>query len=142
MNVGPEELLDPDARWEELRVTLTRVREASDALAPRAARAMEASRILHQRGESDARDRVTDLHSRLDQLESELTGLRTAMLSRAVIEQAKGMIMLRDKCGADDAFATLVRVSQSAHLKLRDVAERVVEWGSGVAPDPLSPAVS
>ena len=68
--------------------------------------------------------------SSVQELESEIDGLRTAMLSRAVIEQAKGMIMLRHGCDEDAAFSILIRTSQQVQLKLRDVAIHVVEWGS------------
>ena len=67
----------------------------------------------------------------LDELMSELDGLRTAMQTRAVIEQAKGMLMLRHRCDQDAAFFILVRASQQMQIKLRDVAQHVVEWGSG-----------
>jgi transcriptional regulator with GAF, ATPase, and Fis domain len=56
--------------------------------------------------------------------------LREAMQSRAMIEQAKGMIMLRDRCDAEAAFRTLVRASQHSNTKLRDVAQLVVQWGT------------
>jgi len=50
-----------------------------------------------------------------------------AMRSRAVIEQAKGIIMADEHVDADTAFAHLVQVSQQANMKLRDVAKRLVE---------------
>jgi GAF domain-containing protein len=52
--------------------------------------------------------------------------LREAMTSRAVIEQAKGIVMAREGCDADTAFRHLVRASQRTHRKLRDVADAVV----------------
>ena len=57
---------------------------------------------------------------------AEATHLRTAMDSRAVIEQAKGILMARERCSADEAFALLSRISQHKHLKLRDVAAAIV----------------
>ncbi|MEV6873283.1 GAF and ANTAR domain-containing protein [Amycolatopsis sp. NPDC051128] len=53
--------------------------------------------------------------------------LRTALLSRAVIDQAKGMLMAIRQIDADDAFALLVEQSQRENTKLREVAERFVE---------------
>jgi transcriptional regulator with GAF, ATPase, and Fis domain len=50
-----------------------------------------------------------------------------AMRTRAVIEQAKGMLMADDRISADAAFERLVRVSQETNTKLRDVARRLVE---------------
>ena len=58
-------------------------------------------------------------------------GLRQAMDSRAVIEQAKGKIMGANGCGPDAAFDLLVRASQRENTKLRDVARRVVEGNLG-----------
>jgi GAF domain-containing protein len=50
-----------------------------------------------------------------------------AMRSRAVIEQAKGIIMADEHVDADTAFDHLVQVSQQSNMKLRDVARRLVE---------------
>ncbi|RJK96144.1 GAF and ANTAR domain-containing protein [Vallicoccus soli] len=52
--------------------------------------------------------------------------MEAAMASRAVIEQAKGMVMARRDCSADEAFALLARASQAANRKLRDIAQEVV----------------
>ncbi len=52
--------------------------------------------------------------------------MRTAMESRAVIEQAKGILMAQMSCGAEEAFEVLRRASQRENVKLRDVAERIV----------------
>jgi putative methionine-R-sulfoxide reductase with GAF domain len=52
--------------------------------------------------------------------------LETAMVSRAVIEQAKGILMERFGCGVDDAFARLIKESQETNTKLRDVAKGIV----------------
>jgi GAF domain-containing protein len=52
--------------------------------------------------------------------------MRDAMASRAVIEQAKGIIMGGRRCSADEAFDILVKLSQSSNRKLRDVAEVLV----------------
>ena len=53
--------------------------------------------------------------------------MQTAMESRAVIEQAKGIVMGERRCGPDEAFAILTRVSQDTNRKLRDVAAALVE---------------
>ena len=50
-----------------------------------------------------------------------------AMRSRAVIEQAKGIIMADKHVDADEAFDQLVQLSQQLNMKLRDVASRLVE---------------
>ena len=61
------------------------------------------------------------------------TQLERAMASRAVIEQAKGIIMGRQKCGADEAFAELVKFSQRTNRKLHDIAAGIVAEVSGRA---------
>jgi GAF domain-containing protein len=53
--------------------------------------------------------------------------MREAMESRAVIEQAKGILMAQQGCDADTAFFLLVRRSQTSHQKLRVVAAALVE---------------
>jgi GAF domain-containing protein len=55
------------------------------------------------------------------------SNLAEAMKNRAVIEQAKGMLMAAQTCNEDDAFQMLVRASQRENVKLREVARRIVE---------------
>ncbi len=59
------------------------------------------------------------------QLSEQLT---EAMRSRAVIEQAKGMLMAGSpEMSPDDAFDLLRRASQRENVKLRDIAQRIVD---------------
>lgn len=53
--------------------------------------------------------------------------LRTALTSRAVIEQAKGVLVAREGGTPEEAFETLRRASQQANVRVRDIAVRVVE---------------
>ncbi|MGY1641862.1 ANTAR domain-containing protein [Geodermatophilus sp. SYSU D00703] len=53
--------------------------------------------------------------------------LEKALTSRAVIDQAKGVLMARLGIDADDAFARLVALSNRLNVKLRDLAQLVVE---------------
>ena len=53
--------------------------------------------------------------------------MREAMAGRAVIEQAKGVIMAQNRCGADEAFDVLRRASMGRNVKLRTVAEALVQ---------------
>jgi len=53
--------------------------------------------------------------------------MEQAMHSRAVIEQAKGVIMRGRGCTAGEAFEVLTRMSQKSHVKLRDLCERLVD---------------
>ena len=61
---------------------------------------------------------------------AEIDGLRTALETRGVIEQAKGMIMLTLKVDEDAAFEVLTRRSQASGEKLVAVARDVVARGS------------
>jgi GAF domain-containing protein len=55
--------------------------------------------------------------------------LEAALASRAVIDQAKGILMERFKMTADQAFQALTRVSMQTNTKVRDIAERFVQTG-------------
>ena len=46
---------------------------------------------------------------------------------RAVIDQAKGMIMVATGCTGDEAFECLSRYSQNANIKLSAIARRIVD---------------
>lgn len=60
--------------------------------------------------------------------------LSEAMASRAVIEQAKGIVMAQSKVPPDAAFELLVRASQRENRKLRDIARDLVRRHSGDDP--------
>jgi AmiR/NasT family two-component response regulator len=49
-----------------------------------------------------------------------------AMEHRAVIEQAKGVIMGDRRCGPEEAFDILRHLSNASNRKLRDVAQTLV----------------
>lgn len=70
-------------------------------------------------GTADAASRTSD----------ELRDMHTAMKTRAVIEQAKGMLMERYELNEDRAFAVLTRASQNSNTKLRDVAQDLIRTG-------------
>ena len=59
--------------------------------------------------------------------------LGEALTSRAVIDMAKGIVMGERKCGPDEAFEHLRRISQTQHRKLRDVAQELIDQ---VTPSP------
>ncbi|WP_233608449.1 PAS and ANTAR domain-containing protein [Nocardia stercoris] len=59
-----------------------------------------------------------------DALQSTLAGV---VESRAVIEQAKGLLMRNYRIDADQAFKILVWRSQETNTKLRDLAAQLVE---------------
>jgi GAF domain-containing protein len=59
----------------------------------------------------------------------ERENLKEAVAGRTVIGQAQGILMARFELDADRAFAVLRRFSQTANIKLRAVAELVVNSG-------------
>ncbi len=60
--------------------------------------------------------------------------LNQALRSRAVIDQALGIIMAESKIDAERAFAVLSRASNNRRIKLRDLATEIVTRVSGQAP--------
>ncbi len=66
-----------------------------------------------------------------------LTGqLRASLASRAVIDQAIGVIMAQQRCTATDAFDVLRSASQNRNIKLRQVAEQIITGLTGHPPQP------
>jgi GAF domain-containing protein len=58
-----------------------------------------------------------------------LRHMRRAIDSRTTIGQACGILIERHRIRPEEAFEMLVRASQRNHLKLRDIAARLVETG-------------
>jgi AmiR/NasT family two-component response regulator len=73
--------------------------------------------MLHEQG----------LRGQLEELTSDMDA---ALASRAVIDQAKGIVMAAKRCSPDEAFHHLVELSSTTHTKLRDVARSLVEQAS------------
>lgn len=65
--------------------------------------------------------------------------LSLAMESRAVIEQAKGLVMASLHCTPDEAFDVLRKRSQHSNVKLRDLCRELVE---AAAHPPVSAALT
>jgi GAF domain-containing protein len=61
--------------------------------------------------------------------------LQAALASRAVIDQALGIIMGQNRCSAGVAFELLRSISQNRNVKLRDVAVEMVTAVGGEPPD-------
>jgi len=72
-------------------------------------------------------------HSHAATLEAQRAALLEAVEHRAVIEQAKGMLMLKHRCDADAAFELLVEISRRERRKVRDIAADLVRSGSSAA---------
>lgn len=63
----------------------------------------------------------------LDHAQARTQQLQNALSTRAVIDQAVGIIRSRSGVGAEEAFDRLVRMSQAENIKLHVVAERLVD---------------
>jgi len=61
--------------------------------------------------------------------ERRTANLRVALATREMIGQAQGILMERERITADEAFDVLRRASQHLNLKLREVAQALVETG-------------
>jgi GAF domain-containing protein len=55
--------------------------------------------------------------------------LQTALETRGVIDQAKGILMDRHKLTADQAFQVLVQMSMKTNRRLREIADDLVHTG-------------
>jgi GAF domain-containing protein len=53
--------------------------------------------------------------------------MQAAVQSRGVIDQAKGIIMGRNRCSADEAFTIMATMSQRRNVKLRTLAQDIVD---------------
>ncbi|UQU62650.1 ANTAR domain-containing protein [Couchioplanes caeruleus] len=62
------------------------------------------------------------LAATVQRLQAEVDGLRRSQRHRAVIEQAKGLLVGRLGCTPDEAFTHLSHISQQSHLKVAEVA--------------------
>ena len=67
------------------------------------------------------------------------TQLRSSLASRAIIDQAIGVIMATERCTQARAFEILRKVSQNSNVKLRDLASSILASVSGEDPQPSSP---
>jgi PAS domain-containing protein len=66
------------------------------------------------------------LAAAVQRLQAEVDGLRRAQHSRAVIEQAKGLLAGRLSCSPEEAFDHLSRMSQQSNMKVTEVAAGVL----------------
>jgi AmiR/NasT family two-component response regulator len=65
-------------------------------------------------------------HSDVDECQEEVEDLRATLETRPVIDVAKGILVARQHCTPDEAFAMLTEASQNSNRKLRDVAQAIV----------------
>jgi hypothetical protein len=80
-----------------------------------------------------------DLVARVHSLSGEVAGLRRAMRTRGIIEQAKGMLAQRLGCTPEEAFSYLSRLSQEHNMRLSELAGKLVERTMSVLGSPRTP---
>jgi len=73
-------------------------------------------------------------HTDLDGCQDEVRNLRAALETRPVIDQAKGILMGKHGCSADDAFTMLRLASMRDNRRVRDLAAGIVD---SVQDDPV-----
>lgn len=71
---------------------------------------------------------------RLEAHERHVLEADAALRSRAVIDQAAGILMAQQRCSAEEAMRLLRTHSSNSNRKLRDIAAEIVERTSGAPP--------
>jgi response regulator NasT len=75
-------------------------------------------------------------HAELEALEAEVDRAQHALEDRKLVERAKGLLMTGLGLSEQDAFRRLQLSARERNLRLADVARRIVEEESLLAPDP------
>jgi len=100
---------------------------------PRAYGATDRTKALifaaHAGAALGAAEALEDANTALSGEIHRVENLRVALASREVIGQAEGILIERERITADQAFAVLRRASQHLNIKLREVAQYVVDTG-------------
>jgi GAF domain-containing protein len=138
-----EDASKSDDRWQHFAQTAAHlgVRSSLSLHVPTDSRDLAASLNLYARETFDmSRDNVRLASTYAAQLAATLESvdayrstarlaqnLAEAMRSRAIIEQAKGILMADYQINDAEAFQRLAELSQRSNIKLRDVAARFVE---------------
>ena len=73
-------------------------------------------------------------------LEAEMEGMQQGMHSRAVIEQAKGLLMQVHDCDAEHAWKLLLQASRDRQMQVSDLAAAVTMATAGHGEDALDTA--
>ena len=72
-----------------------------------------------------------NISSRVAELEAEIAQLRDALTRRQQIGVAVGLLAQRFAISPERAWSLLVRLSQNGHVKVREIAEAVIEAHCG-----------
>jgi len=77
---------------------------------------------------------ATARHAEFEELESQVDEAQQALADRKIVERAKGLLMTALQLSEQDAFRRLQITARDRNLKLADVARRIVEQESLLAP--------
>jgi hypothetical protein len=120
----------PEALVDRLRTALARsaalVEQAQDDGLREAARSTRARSARLREDAAAARAGVEADRNLIHELQDLVANLQVALVTRATIDQAKGILMAAQGCTPDEAFDLLRRASQRENRKLHDVAADIV----------------
>ncbi|CAM5673618.1 hypothetical protein SALBM135S_06047 [Streptomyces alboniger] len=66
---------------------------------------------------------------KVEELVDEVQHLKHAVTSHATVDQAIGVVLALGRISPDEAWDVLREVSMQTNVKLRTVAEHIVDWG-------------
>lgn len=75
--------------------------------------------------------RCPDTSARVAELEAEIAQLRDALARRQQIGVATGLLAQRFAISPDRAWSLMVRLSQNGHVKVREIAQAVIDAHCG-----------
>ena len=102
------------------------VRRIGTELAPQARRHLQAALDGPSALDADTHRALNEALQCIDLLEAQVHQLETALESRIVIEQAKGVLAARSGEPVEAAFEVLRKRSQLQNRKLREIAGEIV----------------
>ena len=82
---------------------------------------------------------VMDIASGYGEARRAARQLRDAAESRAVVDQAKGILMHALGCGADEALQRMRQISQARNMKVTEVAMTIIDSRGAAGLGPLRP---
>jgi hypothetical protein len=74
---------------------------------------------------------ILEASSRVEQLEAEIAQLKDALARRQQIGVATGLLAQRFAISPERAWSLLVRLSQNGHVKVRDIAQALINAHCG-----------